>query len=1103
MYGDDIDGSTAAWNQVLQMARDGLASTSAYNDFKEMVDVVNLIDYHLVQFYFHNYDWPGNNWTVFRRRVDDDGDPWTGTGFQFVVWDIDYGMYTGDVYKDKIDSGGTGYIWMPTDLYAKARANPEFRMLFADRVHKHMFNDGILTETGGADLLQSICDEFGRSMVGEKARWGGTYSSWESTRDSLLSNWFPNRTSYMIDRYRAEGLYPNTDAPVFSQHGGEIGAGMLVLTMTNPNGSGTIYYTLDGSDPRLEGGAVSPTALVYSGAVFLASETIVKARVLDGGEWSALNEATFTKTPTALKVTEIMYNPPAPAAGPYGAQDFEYIELYNDSGSPLDVGGVTFAAGEPVTFTFPASTSVPAYGYALLVANQAAFESRYGTGLPIYGQYTGSLANGGEEVTLQTGLGAEILHFTYDDGGDWPGRADGKGSSLVAIDTAGDYDDPANWRSSTEFGGSPGAAGMAAYDDVTITEVLTHTDLPDVDAVELHNNTASDIDISGWFLSDTDTPATEADYMEYTFPASTTIPAGGYLVVTENEFNPGGSGFALSSSHGDHLWLTAGDGSNVTHFVDHVRFGGALNGVSFGRYDMGSGEVTPMRSVTLGEVNGYPAVGDVVISELMYNPTSAAGDGDLEYIELYNRSASTVDLWETYGATDYGWLLGGGVDFEFAPGTSMAPGDTLLVVGFDPVTDTDALNAFLSHYGLSPTTAMVGPYTGNLSDEGDRVQVLGRDAPPVTEPTYSPAIVIDDVDYNVGAGWPDANGNGFSLHRLEEWLFGGYAASWRASVRTPSTAAFVGAVPPSVTGHAVSSSSAVQIDVSFSGDVLVGMDPSDLVLHNETTDEYVDTSAASFDVGGSTATWTFASLDDGEYRARLSAAEVTDDTNGYPLDGDADGEGGDDYVFYFTVSSAVPGDADRDGDVDLDDLFIVRNNFGSTSATWSDGDFDDDGAVDLDDLFTVRNNFGSTGLAAGGTASASALEGEGEVFEQEVLSSSVVAADMPASTGVTPLRRDGAREVESVSALVEENAPVSSNVTPSRRDEAGDVEGVSVLVEENAPVLGEATPPRRDDGARRRGEFRRSSSLSSAGQPAVEDEIVDILWSLRGIDLRS
>jgi len=73
------------------------------------------------------------------------------------------------------------------------------------------------------------------------------------------------------------------------------------------------------------------------------------------------------------------------------------------------------------------------------------------------------------------------------------------------------------------------------------------------------------------------------------------------------------------------------------------------------------------------------------------------------------------------------------------------------------------------------------------------------------------------------------------------------------------------------------------------------------------------------------------------------------------------------YADDFSLDAAgggVPGDTDGDGDVDLDDLFAVRNNFGTASgATLSDGDTDGDGDVDLDDLFAVRNNFG-TGLSA-------------------------------------------------------------------------------------------------------------------------------------------
>ena len=63
------------------------------------------------------------------------------------------------------------------------------------------------------------------------------------------------------------------------------------------------------------------------------------------------------------------------------------------------------------------------------------------------------------------------------------------------------------------------------------------------------------------------------------------------------------------------------------------------------------------------------------------------------------------------------------------------------------------------------------------------------------------------------------------------------------------------------------------------------------------------------------------------------------------------------------ISWRIPGDANLDGDVDLGDLFTVRNYFG-LPGEWRNGDFDGDGIVDLDDLFDVRNNFGYGTAAA-------------------------------------------------------------------------------------------------------------------------------------------
>src|SRR5207249_3841765 len=139
--------------------------------------------------------------------------------------------------------------------------------------------------------------------------------------------------------------------------------------------------------------------------------TRVFARTRNGVKWGGPAAATFVVDTPSLIVSEIMYHPaPPPAGSPYDQEAFEYIEFKNTGSVAFDLGGYSIVDG--VAFTFPSYSLAPG-ARVLVVSNRAAFESRYGTGLPVVGEYTGQLDNGGEHIAVLGASKEPVLDFTY------------------------------------------------------------------------------------------------------------------------------------------------------------------------------------------------------------------------------------------------------------------------------------------------------------------------------------------------------------------------------------------------------------------------------------------------------------------------------------------------------------------------------------------------------------------------------------------------------------------------------------------------------------------------------------------------------------------
>ena len=504
-----------------------------------------------------------------------------------------------------------------------------------------------------------------------------------------------------------------------------------------------------------------------------------------------------------LRITEIMYHPSAHAAN-LDPEQFEYIELRNISTNvSISLAGVKFINGVEFNFTGSAVTSLAPGARVLVVKNQTAFNARHGGGLPVAGQFIGNLDNSGERIQLLDSSNEEILDFSYNNS--WYPVTDGLGFSLVAVDENAEPDlwgNRTQWRISGTVNGAPGAADPlpVVVVPILITEALTHTDLPDVDRIELYNPTGDTVSLAGWWLTDDQfTPK------KFLIPPGSVIPSGGYLVFSETDFNQLGSPTAFSlSSRGDEVYLYSGDGVNLTGYFHGYSFGAAATGVSFGRYLNSQTNVffTAQSATTLGGANAGPKVGPVVISEINYRPVDLPGgvDNDVdEYIELANISGVPVKLFDPTHATNT-WHLRGGVDLDLPPGVTLPANGFALLVNFNPANTATSV-AFRSRFNVPPSVPLFGPYSGKLDNGGERVRLYQPDTPELGEVPY---VLVDEVDYRSTFPWPSApDGVGPTLQRIIATAFGNDPTNWTGVGPSPGTLYVAGGTMPSIISQPV------------------------------------------------------------------------------------------------------------------------------------------------------------------------------------------------------------------------------------------------------------------------------------------------------------
>jgi len=512
------DGNLDAWQEVFDACQVGFTGNANYFQLqglnadgsknpegRNLVDIDNLIDYMLIIFYTGNFDSPvskfrsnkdPNNFYAIYNRNDNEG-------FKFLSHDAEHtllydyvsigdGINENRVNLHELDDWNRMEVWdfnkfHPQWLHYKLCDNAEYRMRFIDHVYKQFYNNGVFVPANTTKIFTGRTKEIEMAIIAESARWGDSNGNWTPrTKDDdwlpivnqIVDDYFPERPAIVLDQLYDESLYVNIDPPTVLHQNVEIIESSVnitsgyALTLINPNNKqGNILYTLDGSDPRLIGGAASPTAIDGGDQVdvSISSTSILKARIKNNNTWSALHEISFLAGEDLgmIKITEIHYHPLDD--GDVDDKEFEFLEVRNTGAAIVNLTNAAFVNG--VDYTFPAATTLDPGAYYVIASNPAMFQQRYQ--FTPDGEYDGQLDNGGERIVMLSATGDTIINVRYNDKAPWPTLPDSLGYSLVSAQNnpTGDPDDAAYWRSSHNVHGSPGQTDLA-------TEVKPEPALP-------------------------------------------------------------------------------------------------------------------------------------------------------------------------------------------------------------------------------------------------------------------------------------------------------------------------------------------------------------------------------------------------------------------------------------------------------------------------------------------------------------------------------------------------------------------------------------------------------------------------------------------------
>ncbi|MFK8104353.1 MAG: CotH kinase family protein [Saprospiraceae bacterium] len=437
---DDVEqGSVSAWEEFYDFVEDhDFSEETNFDSLKTWLEVDHFLDYNIFQIYIDNHDWPMNNNKRWRERA-------SNGKWRWLTYDLDFstGLYTdGGWNSGDFDGNALARTLAPnsvdwpnasfsTLILRRCMENASFKQDFINRLADQL--NVLYQPTRFVNRINQFENTYLPESAMQQDLWSNFYG-WDDDIDKLR-NFANGRVDavrdHVVEEFSEVSGIADVDLNVSPAAAGKILFSTLNLTPVNLPFSGIYFEQID----------IPIQAIPARGYLFDSwtttenmnddAQTVVKitndASITANFVQGATNAA-------PIVINEINYN------SPDNTNSGDWLELYNNSATAVDLSAWYFEDESGDYFGFPAGTIMAPNAYLVLVEDRTNFQAIYPTINDLVGDFGNSLvgsfklSNKAEILRLYTANGTLVDSVRYQDDAPWPEAADGDGPTLQLID---------------------------------------------------------------------------------------------------------------------------------------------------------------------------------------------------------------------------------------------------------------------------------------------------------------------------------------------------------------------------------------------------------------------------------------------------------------------------------------------------------------------------------------------------------------------------------------------------------------------------------------------------------------------------------------------